>query len=360
MSKLTKVISVVMTLSLVGCSSTESINLQKSSPESMTVYAVNNNSDKSLVVSPLSYFKTIGAANLYRDEKDSVSTNPFINSAMELESTSGIESHDLVVLSDKLTKAKNIEQLNNIFAIDFTAADASLVLNNWVSEKTKGKVKDLFSGELSALKLAIVNTVYFRSQWSKPFDEYLTNLESFTKSDGNTVELPFMSDTRDVQHFNDELVSSIKLDFNDEFEATFTTSNTLVSKTELMRLAKNIEESQYTSSEAYISLPKFKLKSRHEFIDYFNKTETGYQLTQSQVPFPKLTPETVKISSLMQVATLEIDEVGAEGAAATSLLATKSLVSKRFVFNKPFILTITSKKDPNVTVFWVLFDGSEM
>lgn len=359
MFKLSKVWPVVVSLVLIGCSSTYNSTPVKSSSKSLTEYAAQMNKETSLVVSPLSYFKTIGAANFYRDDKDKALDNLFVTAATEFETTAGLESHDLVVLSEKLTKAKGIEQLKNIFAIDFTAPNAASVLNNWVSEKTEGKVKELFSGELSAIKLALVNTVYFRSQWEKPFDSALTRLEQFNKTNGETLQLPFMSDTREVRHFNDELVFSIKIDFDNDFEATFTASNTLVSKTELMKLANSIDETKYKTSQAYISLPKFKLKSQFEFIDYFSRSEIGNLLTQAQIPFPKLTPESIRVSSLMQVASIEIDEIGAEGAAATSLLATKSLVSEQFIFNKPFILSITSKKDPNVTVFWALYDGVE-
>jgi len=83
-----------------------------------------------------------------------------------------------------------------VFACDFQhqAEKESLRINEWVSEQTREKIKDIIpKGALDALtRLVIANAIYFKGTWSHPFDESLTKPMPFTKSNGQQTTANMM------------------------------------------------------------------------------------------------------------------------------------------------------------------------
>jgi len=77
-----------------------------------------------------------------------------------------------------------------------TAAELSRrAINTWTEERTKGKIKDLFKeGALTPLtRLVLVNAVYFKGSWLRPFAKEMTGEADFTKPDGGKVKAQMMT-----------------------------------------------------------------------------------------------------------------------------------------------------------------------
>jgi len=72
---------------------------------------------------------------------------------------------------------------------------AAEVINNWVSETTRGLIPTIVDGgAIQDQQLALVNTVYLKADWAEPFLPELTNAGVFTTSDASTVTTSFMQD----------------------------------------------------------------------------------------------------------------------------------------------------------------------
>jgi serpin B len=67
-------------------------------------------------------------------------------------------------------------------------------INGWVDAETQGHIPSLLSeGQITPdIALVLVNAVYFRGDWSQPFDPQWTAASSFTKLDGSTVSVEMM------------------------------------------------------------------------------------------------------------------------------------------------------------------------
>ena len=75
-------------------------------------------------------------------------------------------------------------------------AIASQIINNWVADKTQGKITDLISPDaVAGAKLTLVNAIYFRGDWASPFKASLTEQEPFHLSSGDTVTASLMHQT---------------------------------------------------------------------------------------------------------------------------------------------------------------------
>jgi serine protease inhibitor len=70
-----------------------------------------------------------------------------------------------------------------------------LRINKWAEEQTEVLIKDPFpEGSLNAeTRLAIVNAIYFKGDWKKPFKKSATSPQSFTLGSGETIQTAIMN-----------------------------------------------------------------------------------------------------------------------------------------------------------------------
>ena len=67
-------------------------------------------------------------------------------------------------------------------------------INGWVEEQTNDRIKDLIpAGALDEYtRLVLTNAIYFKGQWSVPFEESNTKDRDFTLSGGDKTPTPIM------------------------------------------------------------------------------------------------------------------------------------------------------------------------
>ena len=67
-------------------------------------------------------------------------------------------------------------------------------INTWVQQQTNGRIQDLMPpGSIDgATRLVLTNAIYFKGQWSKPFDASDTRDDDFTLAGGQKVSVPMM------------------------------------------------------------------------------------------------------------------------------------------------------------------------
>jgi len=77
-----------------------------------------------------------------------------------------------------------------------------VVINEWASEQTKGRIKDILSpGMITPLtRMVLTNAVYFKGEWTDPFEESWTKEENFTAADGKVSKCMLMSDWRGARY----------------------------------------------------------------------------------------------------------------------------------------------------------------
>lgn len=83
-----------------------------------------------------------------------------------------------------------------LFPVDFRGdPNGSRVrINDWVSKQTNDRIKDLLKPEHVPpdTRLILTNAVYFKGEWSDPFDAQQTQVEDFTAARGNKLRVPLM------------------------------------------------------------------------------------------------------------------------------------------------------------------------
>ena len=86
-----------------------------------------------------------------------------------------------------------------MMAVDFVGVpDESRVrINDWVSDETSGKVKDLLPPGIidESTRLVLTNAIYFNASWLWPFSPRDTEARPFHLDGGGTVSVPMMTET---------------------------------------------------------------------------------------------------------------------------------------------------------------------
>ncbi|HDH96244.1 MAG TPA: serpin family protein, partial [Proteobacteria bacterium] len=80
-----------------------------------------------------------------------------------------------------------------IRTLDFRKPKAADVINKWVSDSTKGKIKKLIQKIKRDDVLFLINAAYFKGEWRFKFDKTETFLRDFHLLDGRTKEVPMMT-----------------------------------------------------------------------------------------------------------------------------------------------------------------------
>ena len=85
-----------------------------------------------------------------------------------------------------------------IFSVDFrnNFAEARQRINKWCTEKTNNRIQDLLPrlprAQARALRIALMNAIYFKADWETKFDVGQTESRAFTLANGRKVMTPTM------------------------------------------------------------------------------------------------------------------------------------------------------------------------
>jgi serpin B len=93
-------------------------------------------------------------------------------------------------------------------------------INEWVEQKTKGKIKELIEkGSISSLtRLILTNAIYFNGEWCHQFNKKLTKEMPFYQINGNEKQVPMMQfeDFKEFNYFEDTIVQVLEMKYKGE------------------------------------------------------------------------------------------------------------------------------------------------
>jgi len=91
--------------------------------------------------------------------------------------------------------------------------ESRLAINQWVSDQTEGRIKDLIPQDaIDALtRLVLTNAIYFNAAWENPFDEDMTADGPFYLLDDGQVSVPMMKQTESFGYTEGEGYQAVEL-----------------------------------------------------------------------------------------------------------------------------------------------------
>ncbi|XP_047514961.1 alaserpin-like isoform X8 [Pieris napi] len=308
--------------------------------------------------------KAIGMPN------DNATKAAFSHAERSLKSVKGVE----LKTASKIYIASNYE-LNENFAtttrdvfnsevknVDFTQGQKTASeINAWVEDQTNKKIKDLVDPDSfdANTRAVLVNAIYFKGLWKSPFSTYATYDQVFHITKEKSATIPMMYQKSEFNYAElPELNAKILQMFYEGEEASMilVLPNEIDGITQLEEKLKdpsalNKAISDMYSTEVEVTIPKFKIETTTNLKDVLSKMDVTKLFTPGQARLTNLIKgqDDLVISEAIQKAFIEVNEEGAEAAAAnvfgiSNVFGIAPVASKKFYANHPFVFYLKTEQ----------------
>ncbi|XP_026328455.1 antichymotrypsin-2-like isoform X8 [Hyposmocoma kahamanoa] len=348
---------------------------------------VKSNPDKSVVLSAFSVLTPLAQLSLAsegasHDEllkaiglpNDNVTKLVFPRLNEELKSVKGVElkTASKIYVADgselnpefsAITKDIFNSEVKNV---DFTkSTETAKEINTWVEDQTNNRIKDLVSADdlSSDTRSVLVNAIYFKGKWDSPFKKESTKDEDFHVSKDKTIKVPMMHVQGDFKYADSDELNAQLLEMPYEGgEASFIVIlpkevdgiAALVDKLKDPSALESATSKMYTF-DVNVSLPKFKIETKTDLKDVLLKMDVKRVFDPQQAQLSRLLKGegNLFVSKAIQKAFIEVNEEGAEAAAANAVFIVESLVlyqKAEFTANHSFVFLLKRGQ-------YILFNG---
>lgn len=257
-------------------------------------------------------------------------------------------------------KASFVDVLKSSYAselqrVDFLNATepTRLAINSWVKEKTEGFIKDVLPPHsLSpAVRMLLVNAIYFQAPWQQPFEEARTSLQPFTMRDGKNKDVSMMEHGRlNVRAAALKDVEVVEIPYDVEGLSMVVLMPTVNSFDGFVKQlsAKKIEAllQQLKPETIQLRLPKFEKTVHVNLGDPLRRLGLK-EAFSSRANFSGMSEnESFQLSSVVHQAFIRVSEKGTKAAAATAVgSSTGPMMPFRSVnIQQPFLFVIRDSK----------------
>lgn len=233
--------------------------------------------------------------------------------------------------------------------LDFVSAPepSRQIINSWVEEKTKDRIKDLLQpGTITSdTRMVLTNAIYFKASWLHPFQKEATQTGDFTRPDGSKVSAELMQQTTYLSYADLGGYKAVELPYDGG-----NVSMLVLLPDDLAAFEQNFTPSVLADTLAALQSERVEL--------VLPKFEFTLSLTLSSVlremgmlaPFGDTADFTgmsadggLGISEILHKAFVAVDEEGTEAAAATAIVVGTTSAPPppvQFHADKPFLFVI--------------------
>ncbi|KAL0840511.1 hypothetical protein ABMA28_015740 [Loxostege sticticalis] len=216
--------------------------------------------------------------------------------------------------------------------VDFAKnVEAAATINAWVEDNTNKRIKDLVSPDSldESTRAVLVNAIYFKGSWADKFDKALTQDKDFYVTMQKTIKVPTMFKNGVFRYYRSEELDAQLLELPYEGgESSFLIVlpnqidgiELLENQLEDPTLLKEAVDKMY-QAEVDIYLPKFKIETTIDLKDVLTKIGVTKLFSPKEAKLNYLLKgegDGLYVSNAIQKAFIEVNEDGAEAAAASA------------------------------------------
>lgn len=251
------------------------------------------------------------------------------------------------------TLAENYDAGMNLVDFRSAAEEARVAINDWVEDKTAGRIVDLIpEGAVSSLtRLVLVNAIWFKASWADQFDPDATADGTFVTLDGTDTTVPFMNGTASRGYMSGDGFELLRMPYAGDASMIVIMPDAgrfdeIVAGLDADFLSSAV--GQAGSREVNLAFPKFEFTSEFSLpgvLAELGMTEAFTTPTaDSGADFTGITEEReLFIQDVLHNAFVKVDETGTEAAAATAVIIGLTAVEDppvRVEVNRPFVFLI--------------------
>ena len=208
--------------------------------------------------------------------------------------------------------------------VDFASGDALSKMDEWISQKTRGLIKNAIPPELVTAdsRMFILDTIFFKGEWADPFETELTKDEPFFPSGGERVMAKMMHAHSYYGYSENESFQILELPYSQGL-------NMIV----VLPLKKDAKKSDWENldpedldhqlkrmeeKEVELAFPKFDCTSNLNLLKTCQALGIKDAFSEISADFSGITDEErLYVSGIRQKAKITVDEKGTVAAAVT-------------------------------------------
>ncbi len=241
----------------------------------------------------------------------------------------------------------------DIYAADFGSAETAQAMGSWIAEKTGGMLHPEFDFNQDAI-MAIVNTLWYKTQWASQFQQEDTTQDTFTLSSGDTVTCDFMHTINISGSYvqgDGYLKSSLTLNTGKMIFVLPDEDQNIEDFLTEEKLWEIFENGNYESGEVHWSVPKFETEVTYDLTDTLQNLgiTDAFDLTAADFSPIGISSDPLYLGSVEQGTHISINEDGVEAAAYSmaEMLAEAAEPEEEpkiieMNLNRPFLYLITA------------------
>lgn len=216
----------------------------------------------------------------------------------------------------------------NLFNLDFhkDPEGSRLKINDWVEDKTKGKIRDLLPGGAikTFTRLVLTNTIYFKAEWQNTFNAHYTKDQDFWITSEEKIKVQMMSQKDRFGYRENEAFQILEMPYirRDLSMVVFLPQKKDgLPDLESNLTPKTLEEwtSNLNRQQVNVLFPKFTTTQNLD-LKKILKDLGMLDAFAENADFSGMEPKKeLYITDALHKAFIDVDEVGTEAAAATAV-----------------------------------------
>ncbi|XP_063257247.1 serpin B6-like [Prinia subflava] len=255
-----------------------------------------------------------------------------------------------------------LEQMDFLHAWE----DSRKQINGWVEERTEGKIQNLLAeGILSSLtRLVLVNAIYFKGTWEKPFRKQSTTEWPFhiNKNETRPVQMMFKEANFNMTYIGELQTKILELPYvGNEVSMIILLPDAIQDgSTGLERLEREltseklrgwISSEMMKSRKVRVSFPRFKLEENYDLKPLLSSMGMRDAFDLGKADFSGISSgKELVLSEVVHKSFVEVNEEGTEAAAASGLVANFKCAMRvpEFTADHPFLFFIRHNKSSSI------------
>jgi serpin B len=225
-----------------------------------------------------------------------------------------------------------------------------VTINDWVSEQTEQKIKDLIpQGSITDMtRLVLTNAIYFNAAWQFPFEKTATQNGDFFLANGDKVSVPMMKQQQQFNYAAGDGYQAVELPYDGQElsmmillpeEGDFSTFEASLSGPSVAQIIQGLK-----SKTVNLAMPKFTYSSDFGLRDALISLGAKDAFAPGVADFSGMDGKTdLYIQDVVHKAFIAVDEAGTEAAAASGVIVGTTSMPTGIIkmeIDRPFIYLI--------------------
>jgi serine protease inhibitor len=237
-----------------------------------------------------------------------------------------------------------------ITPLDFSDPGAAARINQWVRTSTRNRIQTIVDDIPRDAVMYLINAIYFKGQWTHRFPANQTVQDQFATLSGARVPVRMMNVEATFPMVRTPRYEAIELPYgNGAFAMTILLPARGADPNELLASLDHTAWDQITGSlvegQTMVSMPRFRMEYEETLNEMLQALGMRTAFAPGGADFSSMSPagESLYVGRVKHKSFVEVDEVGTEAAAVTSVEMRVVSMPPTFRVDRPFVFAIRER-----------------